>query len=89
MRLANPYKRRPEPYFKQISNMKKRKSPGKTPQSGEFQQVPSTTVVDRRSAEASHVFCSGNAEHEIDVVFAIGTSAADAQRRAIRARAGE
>jgi hypothetical protein len=49
----------------------------------------STTVVDRRSAEANHVFCSGNAEHEIDVVFAIGTSAADAQRRAIRARAGE
>jgi len=48
-----------------------------------------TTVVDRRSAEANHVFCSGNAEHEIDVVFAIGTSAADAQRRAIRARAGE
>ena len=49
----------------------------------------STTVVDRRSAEANHVFCSGNAEHEIDVVFAIGTSAADAQRRAIRASAGE
>jgi hypothetical protein len=40
LRLANPYKHRPEPYFKQISKRKKRKSPGKTPQSGEFQQVP-------------------------------------------------
>jgi hypothetical protein len=56
---------------------------------GDFPQTHSTTFVDRRLAEARHVFCSGSAEHEIDVVFAIGTSAADAQRRAIRAGAGE
>jgi hypothetical protein len=40
MRPANPYKYRPEPHFKQISNGKKRKSKGKTPHSGEFQRVP-------------------------------------------------
>ena len=48
---------------------------------------PSTTVVDRRSGAGSHVCGSGSKVHGIDVVFAIGTSAADAQRRAIRARA--
>ena len=49
---------------------------------------PSTTVVDRRSGAGSHVCGSGSEVHGIDVVFAIGTSAADAQRRAILARAG-
>ena len=53
------------------------------------EDAPSTTVVDRRSEAVNHAFGSGSTEHEIDVVFAIGTSAADAQRRAIRARAGE
>jgi hypothetical protein len=57
--------------------------------SGYFQQVPSATVVDRRLAEESLVSGSGSAEREIGVFFAIGTSAADAQRRAIRAREGE
>ena len=51
--------------------------------------TPSTTVVDRRLAEESRVSGSGSAEREIDVVFAIGTSAVDAQRRAIHARKGE
>jgi hypothetical protein len=50
---------------------------------------PNTTVVDRRLAEESLVSGSGSAEREIGVFFAIGTSAADAQRRAIRAREGE
>jgi hypothetical protein len=54
-----------------------------------FQQVLSTTVVDRRLAVESRASGSGSAEREIGVVFAIGTSAADAQRRAIRAREGE
>ena len=49
---------------------------------------PNTTVVDRRSGAESHVCGSGSEVHGIDVVFAIGTSAADAQRRAILARAG-
>lgn len=48
-----------------------------------------TTVVDRRLAAEIRVSGSGSAEREIDVVFAIGTSAVDAQRRAIRAREGE
>jgi len=51
--------------------------------------LSSTTVVDRRLAEESLVSGSGSAEREIGVFFAIGTSAADAQRRAIRAREGE
>ena len=51
--------------------------------------TPNTTVVDRRLAEESRVSGSGSAEREIDVVFAIGTSAVDAQRRAIHARKGE
>jgi hypothetical protein len=55
----------------------------------EFQQVLSTTVVDRRSAVASHVYDSGSKEHGIDVVFAIETSAAGVQRRANRARVDE
>jgi hypothetical protein len=67
----------------------RRQSPGKTPQSGEFQQVPSTTVVDRRPVEAILAFDSGSEEHGTDVSFAIGTSKEDAQRRAIRARAAE
>jgi hypothetical protein len=49
----------------------------------------STTVVDRRSAVASHVYDSGSKEHGIDVVFAIETSAAGVQRRANRARVDE
>ena len=40
LRPAKPYKHLPEPHFKQISNERKRKSPRKTPQSGEFQRVP-------------------------------------------------
>jgi hypothetical protein len=52
------------------------------------QHAASTTVVDRRSGAGSHVCGSGSEVHGIDGVFAIGTSAADAQRRAILARAG-
>jgi len=47
----------------------------------------STTVVDRRPVEAIRAFGSDSVAHGIDVFFAIGTSAADVQRRAIRARA--
>jgi hypothetical protein len=54
-----------------------------------FPQPVYTTVVDRRSAAASHVYGSGSKEHRIDVVFAIETSAAGVQRRANRARVDE
>jgi hypothetical protein len=47
----------------------------------------STTVVDRRPVEAIRAFGSDSVAHGMDVFFAIGTSAADVQRRAIRARA--
>src|ERR1700678_4431501 len=47
LRPANPYKHWPEPYFKQISNRKKRKSPEETPQSGEFQRVPRGLHADK------------------------------------------
>jgi len=40
LRPANPYKHWPEPHFKRILNKTKRKSPGKTLQSREFQRVP-------------------------------------------------
>jgi hypothetical protein len=50
---------------------------------------PNTTVVDRRSGAGSHAFGSGSEVRGIDDAFAIGTNAEDAQRRAIRARAGE
>jgi hypothetical protein len=52
-------------------------------------EVPNTTVVDRRLAVESRVSDNGSGEREIDVVFAIGTSAVDAQCRAIHARKGE
>jgi hypothetical protein len=55
----------------------------------DLEQAIFTTVADRRLAVESRASGSGSAEREIDVVFAIGTSAADAQRRAIRAREGE
>jgi hypothetical protein len=61
----------------------------RTNNSALFQQVPSTTVVDRRLAAVSRAFGSGSEERGIGDAFAIGTSAADAQRRAIRAREGE
>jgi hypothetical protein len=48
----------------------------------------STTVVDKRLVAEILVCGSGNAARGIGVVFAIGTSAGDSQRRAIRARAG-
>ena len=48
---------------------------------------PSTTVVDRRPVEAIRAFGSDSVAHGMDVFFAIGTSAADVQHRAIRARA--
>jgi hypothetical protein len=38
--VAKPHQHWIKPHFKQISNGKKRKSPEKTPQSDEFQQVP-------------------------------------------------
>ena len=53
------------------------------------QSFPNTTVVDSRWAEASRVFGSGIEGRGIGAVFAIGTSAADVQRRAILARAVE
>jgi hypothetical protein len=37
-----------------------------------FQQVPNSTVVDRKPAGASRVLDSGSEEHGIDVFFAIG-----------------
>jgi hypothetical protein len=54
----------------------------------EFQQVPSTTVVDRRHEEEIHAFGSGSAVHGMDVFFSTATSEEDAQRRAILAAAG-
>lgn len=51
--------------------------------------LPNTTVVDRRLAAENRAFGSGSEERGTDDTFAIGTSAADAQRCAIRARAGE
>jgi hypothetical protein len=54
---------------------------------GGVAKAPSTTVVDRRPVEAIRAFGSDSVAHGIDVFFAIGTSAADVQRRAIRARA--
>src|SRR5216683_2719353 len=58
-------------------------------QQRDFPHPPNTTVVDRRQGEASLVYGSGSEEQGIGVVFAMWTSAADVQRRAIRARAGE
>jgi hypothetical protein len=52
-----------------------------------FQQVPSTTVVDKRLVEVSRVSGSGSAVRGIDAVFSSRTSAEGVQRRAILARA--
>ena len=54
-----------------------------------MRRAPNTTVVDKRLAVESRASGSGGAEREMDVFFVIGTSAADVQRRAIRAREGE
>jgi len=51
-------------------------------------QAASTTVVDRRSAGATLVSDSDSGVRGIDVVFAIGTSAAGVQRHASRGREG-
>jgi hypothetical protein len=75
--------------FKPISARPCQQSPAKNRHDAEVQQVPSTTVVDRRLAAVSRAFGSGSEERGIGDAFAIGTSAADAQRRAIRAREGE
>jgi len=48
-------------------------------------EASSTTVVDRRLVTGSRVSGSGSESHGIGVVFAIGTSGAGGQRRAIRA----
>ncbi|HEY5214339.1 MAG TPA: hypothetical protein VIJ38_15090, partial [Acidobacteriaceae bacterium] len=44
---ATPYKHWPDPRFKQNSTGKKRKTPAKTTQSGEFQRVPREHSADR------------------------------------------
>ena len=49
----------------------------------------STTVVDRRWVGEKRAFGSGSEGHGIDASFAIATSAADVQRRAILARVVE
>lgn len=48
-------------------------------------KASNTTVVDRRLVTGSRVSGSGSESHGIGVVFAIGTSGAGGQRRAIRA----
>jgi len=53
-----------------------------------FPPAFSTIVVDRRPVDLNRAFDSGSGERGIDVVFAIGTSKEDAQRRAIRAKQG-
>ena len=53
------------------------------------QRVRLTTVADSRLAAEILVSCSGSVEQGIGIVFAIATSAVDAQRRAIRAREGK
>ena len=63
MRLATPYKHRPEPRLKQISTGKKRKSPEKTPQSGEFQRVPRLVMP----AEQQPGILLGNCEDDFGV----------------------
>src|SRR6202790_2347034 len=60
LKLANPYKHRPQPYFKQISNGMKRKSQAKTPQLGEFQRVPRRRASACRltRVEQQVIYCS-------------------------------
>jgi len=59
LRPANPYKHWPEPHFKRILNKTKRKSPGKTLQSREFQRVLRVVLTIRRAPNLILGFCGG------------------------------